>query len=315
MFKGIVFALSACLIWALCFVVPQMMESFSSFEIAIGRYTFYAMISFLIFFKFRFQGTCRYSFSVWLRAIIFSLLSTFAYYVFVILSLRYSTPAICTLILGISPVAIAFYGNWREKECSYRSLLLPSLFIFLGLIIINIPQLKKNGFAVFYLLGIACSLLALVSWCVYVVANARFLKRNQNIHSSDWSTLIGVSSFFWVIVFAVILGVFFKEQLSFEKFFVWNTALKNYLMGSAILGFLCSWVGSFLWNRASCYLPVSLAGQLTIFEIIFGLLLIYLLEQRLPPLMEVLGMLLFLLAIVYGIRSFSKTKLPISMNS
>ncbi len=51
---------------------------------------------------------------------------------------------------------------------------------------------------------------------------------------------------------------------------------------------------------------MSFAGQLTIFETIFGLLFIYLFEQRLPNLLECLGIALFLIAIGEGIRQSSK---------
>ena len=46
----------------------------------------------------------------------------------------------------------------------------------------------------------------------------------------------------------------------------------------------------------------SFAGQLTILETVFGLILIYILEQRLPPVVESIGIVLFLAAIIYGIR-------------
>ena len=95
MFKGVVFALGACFIWDLIFIVPQFMSGFSSIEVALGRYLMYGVVSSLFFCKSLFQKTCRYPRSIWIKALYFSLISTIGYYTFVVLALRYSTPAIC----------------------------------------------------------------------------------------------------------------------------------------------------------------------------------------------------------------------------
>jgi drug/metabolite transporter (DMT)-like permease len=306
LYKGVAFALGACLIWGLIFVVPQFMTGFSSIEIALGRYLFYGIISSLIFLKAKAQGTCCHSQSIWIKALYFSLISTIGYYTFVVLALRYSSPAICALILGVSPVTIAFYGNWQQKETSFRSLITPSVLIFAGLVIINIPHLETSSSPSCYLLGLLFSFLSLIAWSWYVVANSKFLKQHPNVHSSDWSTLIGVTTLFWVIVFGILMSVFFENQLHMEKYFKLNNELKKFLIGSAILGLLCSWVGSFLWNQASLNLPVSLAGQLTVFETIFGVLFVYIINQSLPSSMESIGIVILLAAIVYGIRKFAK---------
>ena len=121
MFLGVAFALCACFIWGLIFVVPQFMEGFSSIEIALGRYLLYGIISLLIFCKSKVQGSCHYSRPIWIKAIYFSLILTIVYYTFVVLSLRYSTPAICVLVLGLSPITIAFYGNWKQREIAFVS--------------------------------------------------------------------------------------------------------------------------------------------------------------------------------------------------
>jgi drug/metabolite transporter (DMT)-like permease len=308
MLSGVIFALSACFIWGLIFIVPQFMSGFSAIEVTLGRYLFYGLVSSLIFCKSKLQGSCKYSRSYWVKALYFSLVSTIGYYTFVVLALRYSTPAICALILGVAPIVIAFYGNWKQKETTFRSLIAPSLLILLGLVIINIPHLRDTASPSSYVLGLLCSLLALFAWSWYVVANSRFLKQNPKMRSSDWSTLIGVATLFWVVLFAIVLGLFSENQLHLEKYFTFNSELARFLIGSAILGLLCSWVGAFLWNRASLNLPVSLAGQLTIFETVFGVIFVYILERHLPPVTEAVGIGILLVAIIYGIRQFARKK-------
>lgn len=307
MFKGISFALGACFIWGLIFVVPQFMVGFSSIEVALGRYLFYGIISSLIFFKAKLQHRCQYPKSIWIKALYFSLI-TIGYYTFVVLALRYSTPAICALILGISPITIAFYGNWKQRETTFKSLILPSILILIGLIIINAPHLIKNTSLTSYILGLIYALLALGSWSWYVVANSRFLKKYPEVSSSDWSTLIGFTTLFWVILLGLFLSLFIEGQLELHKYVSLNTELFNFLIGSAILGLLCSWVGAFLWNRASLYLPVSLAGQLTVFETIFGVIFVFSIDKHIPTAFEWVGMLFLLGGVIYGIRQFTQKK-------
>lgn len=311
MIKGMQFALAACMIWGLIFVVPQFMTGFSPFEVAFARYLFYGAVSSLIFFSAWLKGRCRHSRDIWIKAIYFSLVSTFGYYTCLVLALRYSSPAISALVLGISPISIAFYGNWRQKEVSFRSLIGPSLLILIGLIIINAPHLENSLSPIAYLAGLLCSGLALACWSWFVVANSRFLKDHPHVSSSDWSTIIGVMTVFWVALCACFVSLFFAEQLHIEKYFMWNDDLKRFLIGGAILGLLCSWVGAFLWNKASLHLPVSLAGQLTIFETLFGVLYVYIVAQTTPTLVESVGMVILVAAILYGISNFAKAKVSV----
>lgn len=303
MLKGILFALSACFIWGLIFIIPQFMSSYSPIEIALGRYCFYGVVSLMFLLKARLKGFCSYSLSVWVKALLLSFLS--GYYLWVILAIRYTSPEICALILGTSPIVIAFYGNWQQKEGNFKLLILPSILILIGLGMINAPHVIMTSSPAGYGIGLICSFIALMSWSFYVVWNSRFLKNNSHVVSDDWATMQGVTTFFWSIVCGIIYSAFYWNEMDVQKYFSGNEDSIRFLMGCGTLGLFCSWVGAFLWNKASIYLPVSLAGQLMIFETIFGVIFVYLLDQRLPPLMESAGILLLLGAVIYGIRSFS----------
>lgn len=306
MLRGILFALSACFIWGLIFIVPQFMTGFSPLEIALGRYAFYSLISLPIFLHKKMQGTCRYGLQIWIKALGLSLLPSFAYYIFVVLSLRYSTPAICAMILGISPITTAFYGNWKRKECTFKSLILPSVLVLIGLVIINVPSVLSTQSPSTYMLGLGCAFIALASWSWYVVTNAQFLKNNPEVKSSDWATVIGVATSFWVLLFGAVFIFFASESFELQKYTIFSESLAHFLVGTWILGLFCSWVGGTFWNRASTQLPVSLAGQLTIFETIFGLIFVYAFNQHLPPLFECIGIVFLLAAIICGIQRAAK---------
>lgn len=307
MIKGIVYALSACLIWGLVFVIPQFLGGFSSVEVAMGRCSFYGLISAIFFLKLKLQGRCNYSLSVWLRAIVFSLAATFICYTCLVLSQRYCSPAVSALLLGISPITIAFYGNWKQREYPFRNLVLPSALVLLGLVLINATNLLEAPSAAHYGLGVLSGFIALSAWTWYVVANSEFLKSNPHVVSGDWSTLVGVATLFWVAFFGFVIAIGFGDHVDFDKYLTLDARLISYLCGCAVLGLVCSWLGAFLWNRASLHLPVSMAGQLMIFETIFGLLYVYGIDQRIPPQMEFIGIFVLLCSVGYAIRVLSKT--------
>lgn len=304
--KGVIFALEACFVWAFIYVVPQFIPGFSSIEIALGRYFVYGMISLLIYARARIKGECRFTRAIWIKSLYFALICTIGYYTFLVLALRYSTPDVCALVLGISPITIMIYGNLRQKELPFKKLLTPAFLILGGLTILNLPHIAAATTLSSYVFGLICSGFALAAWTWYVEANSRFLKEHPEVPSSDWSTLIGIGTLFWVIIFALVILFFFDEQLHLDKYLVFDEDLMKFIVGSLVLGIFCSWVAEYLWNRASLYLPISLAGQMTIFETAFALLLVYIIDWRLPLLTEVLGMGVQLLGILYGVHQFTK---------
>lgn len=311
MYKGIAFALSACFIWGLIFVIPQYMVGFNTLEVVMGRYTFYGLVSIILFLNTKWSSAIKYPSPIWFKAFGYALFTNIIYYSGVVLSVRYCTPAVCALILGMSPIAIAFYGNWKEHECSYKRLIFPSLLTFMGLLLINLEHLTNNSESVemaAYFFGLGCACLALASWSWYVVANARFLKQHPEMSPGEWSTLIGVCTFFWVAIIFVGLSLYLGDFQAFEKYGTWSPELQVFLMGSATLGLLCAWFGAYLWNQASVHLPVSLAGQLTIFETIFGVSFVYMLKGEFPVFLECFGIMLMLAAIMYAINVSGKLK-------
>lgn len=304
MFKGVIYALSACLIWGLIFIVPGTMAEFSPLEISLGRYCIYGAFSWLVILKW--WRKTKYSLSTWTKAMGYSLIITCGYYTCLVLALRYATPAITALIIGASPIMIAFYGNWRQKEVSFKSLIIPSSLILIGLCFINIPQLQNEGSPVKLLWGVCCAFLSMAAWSWFVVANARFLKNNPNVDSGHWNDMIGATSLFNVFLLGTMASFLFDNPFQFDLLQTWDGVLVRYILGCSILGVMCSWVASALWNKASFLLPITLTGQLSIFETVFGILFFYLIEWKFPLTLECVGIALFLVATVIGINRFER---------
>lgn len=308
MLKGILLVFSACFVWGLIFVIPGLMIGFSSLEIALGRYFFLGITSCVLLLIKGWHTWQKFSWPIWRQAISYALIVNVIYYFSLVTGLLYSSPSVIALLLGVSPITITFYGNWRQKECSYQQLIFPCILIGCGLICVNWSAFTslpteaswKYGF------GLLCGFLSLIIWNWYVIANADFLKKNPAVSSSDWSTLIGVATFLWVVIICFIL-LFIAPAEDLRKYLVLDSSLVSFILGGLVLGLVCSWLGSYFWNVGSQALPISLAGQLTIFETIFGLIFVYLLEQRLPNIIELMGILTILGGVTLSMMRFNKS--------
>ena len=70
-----------------------------------------------------------------------------------------------------------------------------------------------------------------------------------------------------------------------------------------MLGILVSYYATVLWNRLSRRLPVSLVGQLLVFETISSILLYAeIVGGTFPPINEILSICITLIGVVFGIR-------------
>jgi drug/metabolite transporter (DMT)-like permease len=93
----------------------------------------------------------------------------------------------------------------------------------------------------------------------YAVGNARCLKRLKHISAHDWSLLTGFVS-----------------------------------VGVAVLA---SIAGNALWNRMSRLLPLTLIGQMILFETLFALIYGFLWEHRLPTILELAALVLVVMSV------------------
>lgn len=307
MLKGVLLVLSACCIWGLNYVLPGLMTGYSALEVTLGGYFFLGVLSCLLMAGKGKEKWLSIPKKLWLRALGYSLVVNILYYLALVTGLRYSNASVIALLMGLSPITLSFYGNWRRKECSYRHLMLTSFFIGAGLVCVNWEAFfSLSGQASWeYLLGLMCGICALVAWNWYIVANADFLKKHPLISASDWSSMIGVATFIWVLLIVPLFFIFSSPE-DLSKYSSIGQPFYYFLAGCLVLGLACSWLAFFFWNHGSQFLPLSLAGQLTIFETIFGILFFYLLEASFPSFLELFGMVLTLAGVSLSVHLFRK---------
>ncbi|MFA6917074.1 MAG: DMT family transporter [Parachlamydiales bacterium] len=306
MLKGVILALSACFVWGLIFVIPTYLHAFSPIEIALGRHFVNGLTS-LFFFCFCFKKLINLPKLMWFKALKFALIVNIIYYTCIVLGVQLADAAITTLIAGIAPITIALYGNWQQNECDYKKLILPCILIFAGLILVNAQSLFTHSDTLSvnnYILGILFASIALIAWSWFVVANTQFLKTCPTLTYFEWASMLGVATLFWVVIGTAIMGFFVLDTSQLQRYMIPSDELTTFLVGIGILGCICSWLGTFLWNSGCTHLPLSLSGQLTIFETLFGLTFVFALDQRLPTLLEFSGILLMLLAVLYCMNTF-----------
>jgi drug/metabolite transporter (DMT)-like permease len=301
---GIGAAIAACLFWGLTFVAPLLLSGFSPAEIAIGRFLAYGGFSAVLMVvagREAWRGPAR----LWLTALAFTLAANVGYYLLLIFAIRFAGSALPTLIIGVLPVSVAVVANLRGRELAWPLLLLSSALILGGIALVQLSGLKwrqQAGDPFWYGLGVVLAIGALALWTWFAVANAAFLRRHPEIAPGAWSSRMGLMTLpaTLLILPLLALGQDFPIATTPEG---GVKPLWQFVQVSLWVGIGATWIATWLWNRASQALPTSLAGQLLVFETVFGLAYAFALEGRAPPPLAWGGMALLFAGVLLGIRS------------
>ncbi len=306
MISGILFTIAACFCWGLVFVVPSFLKGFHPLEIALGRFFIYGLISFLfVVIKKRELFSKKYL-GYWKKAAYLSLFSSILCYTGTVCNMKYAGPTIATLVFAMSPICISLVGNWHKKEYPFQKLYLPLALMVAGIFLAKFKGIEdtESSFG-FYLLGLSFGLIGLASWTWFAVANSHFLKQNKDLRIEDWSLMLGTATLFQVLLVGSLLFTVLEPQ---DKYHTFSPEVQKFLLLSVLMGVMSTWLALFFWNQGSKRIPISLAGQLMIFEIIFALFLIYFLEQKFPIFTEFGGIVLMISGVLIG---FKQLKAPI----
>jgi len=141
------------------------------------------------------------------------------------------------------------------------------------------------------LAGLACALGALASWTVYAVANSRTLARLDAVSAHEWSLLTGVMTGAQALLLALPAFLFAERTHAAADWLAFGGLV-------AAVAVFCSVIGNGLWNYASRALPLSLMGQMIVFETIFAALYGFLWEGRWPTSAESAALVLLVGGVV-----------------
>ena len=280
-------------LWGLVFLAPALASSFSPLQLTVGRYLCYGLLALLLLGPRLRLLAARVTRQQWLMLGWLSLTGNTLYYLLLASAVQNGGGAMTSLVIGLMPVVITVIGS-RDKDAVPLSSLVLSLLLctaaavcisWQALAVLDTRPLQQR------LVGLLCATGALASWTTYAVANARCLAAAPQLSSHEWSLLTGM-----------VAGAQNLLLLPMALLVEAGSHSNNEWLQFAGLSFgvalLASIVGNALWNRMSRLLPLTLVGQMILFETLFALIYGLAWEQRLPTPLEAAAFILVVLSVL-----------------
>jgi drug/metabolite transporter (DMT)-like permease len=296
---GIAFGAAAGAVWGLVFLAPELVADFGPLQLTVGRYLAYGLIAAALLAPRARTLLPRLGRGDWLTLAGLATLGNTLYYVLLASAVQLGGIAMTSLVIGFVPVAVTVIGS-REQDAVPLARLWPSLLLAAsGAVLIGAQALAgSTGHAVapaagapgwtapawtapawMGLAGLLAAAGALACWTAFTVKNSRALARLGHVSAHDWSLLIGVATgaqALLLLPLALLLDPGTHDAGAWARL----------AAVSAGVGLLASILGNALWNAASRLLPLTMVGQMILFETLFALLYGFLWEARWPTLLE-----------------------------
>jgi drug/metabolite transporter (DMT)-like permease len=294
---GIGFGVAAGALWGLVFLAPELARDFTALQLAAGRYLVYGLISAgLLVPRWRPLRT-------WLRAVHWrglvglSLLGNIVYYVLLASAVQWGGVAMTSLVIGFLPVAVTLVGSRAAGAVPLRRLA-PSLWLSalaIGCIAWQAMAGSHTQVQSHRLAGLLCAIGALAAWTAYAVYNARWLGRLDHVSAHDWNLLTGVVT--GALALLLVPAALLTDTAVHD-----GQAWLRFAGISTGIAVFASILGNGLWNRMSRLLPLTLVGQMILFETLFALLYGFLWERRLPTPVELLAVAALVTSVLLCVR-------------
>ncbi len=283
--RGVASGMGAGALWGLVFLVPQLLPDFSPAQQAVARYLAYGLLALALLAPRWGKATAGLGAVQWRALLWLSVLGNLLYFVLLASAVHAAGSAATALIVGLVPVVVTVAGARGGHGYGPRLAALagPCLLSVLGMALVAADAvLAGRGLAADpagRVLGLLCAGGALLCWSAYSIGNAHWLARLPRVSSRDWSLLTGVATGGLALLLAPAALVLDRTAHGAGD---WLRLLGL----SAGLALLASAIGNALWNAASRRLPLSLSGQMIVFETLFALLYGFAWERRLPGALE-----------------------------
>ncbi|XHO72863.1 Inner membrane protein YtfF [Burkholderia gladioli] len=308
--RGVLYGVLAGALWGMVFLVPRLLADISPLVLSAGRYIMYGLVSALVALPTARSLLTRLTRADLVALVLLAIVGNLGYYMLLSSAVHLIGIAPTSLIVGVLPVTVTFAGLRDADAVPLRRLALPLALVAAGIAAINIDLFTSSAAqatsTVDKLAGIACATGALASWTWYAVANARYLRRHHHFDGNEWSALWGivtglVGALAWLVLAVLPAGsVSMPAAGGWPLFWLLN-------LGLAIGA---SWLGNGLWNAASKRLPLTLTGQLIVFETVFAMLYGFVFEARLPRGLEIAALALLLAGVYGAVRQHGDTAPP-----
>lgn len=279
---GIACGAGAGALWGLVFLAPELVRDFGPLQLTVGRYLCYGLVAAALVAPRWRSLAARLPRRQWWNLLWLALAGNTLYYLLLSSAVRNGGIAMTSLVIGFLPVAVTVAGSRDHGAVPLRRLL-PSLLLCaagalcIGWQALAAPAAGAGGARGF---GLLCAAGALVSWTAYAIGNARCLVRLEQVSAHDWNLLTGLvtgAQSLVLLPFALVPGAGGHELDAWTRFAAVSVGI----------ALLASIAGNALWNRMSRLLPLTLVGQMILFETLFALLYGLMWERRLPTPLEI----------------------------
>ncbi|MEM5439341.1 DMT family transporter [Paraburkholderia diazotrophica] len=305
--RGVVYGMLAGALWGMVFLVPRLLPDFSPVLLSAGRYVMYGVVSLVAALPSA-RSLLRRLTREDLNALVkLALAGNLLYYLLLTGAVHLVGIAPSSLIVGVLPVTVTLLGRRDHGAVPLARLVWPLALVVAGIACINVDVFSGSGptsgagsvSIVTKLIGIACAVGALACWTWFAVENARYLQRQTHFSGNEWSVLWGVvtgllGALLWLVVALLPSAAVDTSHVDTRWHLFWLLNLG--------LAFGASWLGNGLWNAASKRLPLTLSGQLIVFETLFALLYAFIYDHRMPRPLELAAIVLLVAGVSWSVR-------------
>ncbi|TBR37238.1 MULTISPECIES: DMT family transporter [Dyella] len=309
MFKGILYALIAGLMWGLVFVGPLLVPEYPAALQSVGRYVAFGLIALPLAWLDR-KALRQLTRSDWLEAAKLALVGNLLYYLFLASAIQRAGAPVPTMIIGTLPVVIAISANLRNAGRDGRLpwlRLVPSLLLIAaGIACVNqaeLGALRHDADADLgrYAWGAWLAFGGVVCWTWYPLRNADWLRAHPGRRPRTWATAQGLVTLPMALLgYALLWLIMGVRHEPFAMPFGPRPAVFIGLM--LAIGLFASWLGTLCWNEASQRLPTAIVGQLIVFETLAALSYAFLLRGQAPGALSLLGVASLVCGVLWAVR-------------
>ncbi|WP_454757117.1 DMT family transporter [Cupriavidus campinensis] len=314
---GVLCGLLAGAFWGMVFIAPKLLPAFSPWELAIGRYLAYGLVAFVAALPVMRRLAKKLTRGDCVALLRQAFTGNLLYYVLLAFGVQLAGVGPTSLIIGILPVSITIMGRRDHGAVPLSRLVWPLLVVAAGIASINIDLFAGGGGAHGAavdalarpawqkLAGVACAAGALVCWTLYAVDNARYLQRHPHYSGNEWSALYGLSTGLVSVVLAGIGWLVAGDALTAPGS---GREWQWFWMVNAAVALGASLIGNNLWNIASRRLPLTLSGQMIVFETLFALAYGFVFDHRWPRPLELAAVALLIVGVAWSVRLHATDK-------
>lgn len=303
---GVFCGLLAGALWGTVFLVPELLSAFTPLQLAAGRYLAYGAMA-LVLLAPRLRPLLNRLTRADLAALArHALAGNLIYYILLATGVQYAGVAPTSLIVGLVPLVVTLLGRHDHGAVPLRRMGWPLLLVVGGIACINIdtflhapPTATPSGIA----FGVLCATGALLCWAWYAMDNARYLKRNPHFGSAEWSGLYGLAT--GVLSLALVPFAFFPDPATSAATTIAAPVVRDWTLFwicNGLLALGASVIGNHFWNVASRRVPVTLTGQLILFETLFALVYGFIHRGFGPRALELTAIVLLVLGVTWSVR-------------